>query len=730
MISFASTGTELTRFKKGTLPKLAVGVLLFIPLIYGALYLWAFWTPTEELGNLSVALVNEDEGYTHDGDRIEAGGDVVDELLEGQDLQWHETDAAGARDGVADGTYYFSVTIPKNFSAAAASIDGDDPVKAELGVEFNDSNNFLASTLGGSAMTVLRDAVAKQVSATTADGLLVGIDTLADGIRTASDGAGDLDDGAQKINDGAGSLTIGLGDLAGGASTLAAGAQTLADGSATLSSGVDQAAAGAGSLASGAAKLDSGAAQLATGTRAVSDGAAQLKSKTTALPGSATALNDGAQSLSDGASSLNDGAQALKAGTPTLKSTTAAIAQLAAANPNMTLAQLNQALAAQGGSLQAVADGAARVDAGASALADGAATLSTGAGTLAGGTASLSEQVPTLVAGIGSLADGAASAATGAGTLATGAHDLSSGASTLSGALSDARPGAAQLAAGAATLATGAGSLSDGATTAHDGATTLSEGTTTLADGTTELRTKLADGAAAAPDYSQQHIDSATEVLSEPVVMAKTYTNEAKTFGEGFAPFFMALAAFVGALITWLILRALPTRALASRTSGLRAALTGFLPAAAIGLGQVIIMMAVLVWGIGLEPVYLIGTTLFLYLTTLAFLALQQMFIVLFGSATGRVISLVLLMVQLSSSGGTYPVETTPMFFQIVHPYMPATYVVNGLRELITGGIDARFWIALAYMIGLLVLSLAVSAYAAGRQKVWSMKRLSPELSI
>jgi putative membrane protein len=117
-------------------------------------------------------------------------------------------------------------------------------------------------------------------------------------------------------------------------------------------------------------------------------------------------------------------------------------------------------------------------------------------------------------------------------------------------------------------------------------------------------------------------------------------------------------------------------------------------------------------------------------LVTLAFLALQQMFIALLGTAAGRVVSLVLLMLQLSSSGGTYPVETTPGFFQALHPFMPASYVVTGLRQLIGGGIDGRFWGSLVVMLGVLIGSLAISAVAARRQKVWTVARLHPSLAI
>ncbi|MFQ4148543.1 YhgE/Pip family protein [Arthrobacter sp. LAPM80] len=175
---------------------------------------------------------------------------------------------------------------------------------------------------------------------------------------------------------------------------------------------------------------------------------------------------------------------------------------------------------------------------------------------------------------------------------------------------------------------------------------------------------------------------------------------------------------------------ALPTRALAAGASGLRSVLTDLLPALAIGLGQVAIMVAVLLCGLDMKPVYPVAMAAFIYLTTVAFLALQQMFIIVFGTAAGRVVSLVLLMLQLSSSGGTYPVETTPGFFQALHPFMPATYEVSGLRELMTGGIDSRLWISVAFLAALAIASVAVSAFCAGRQRVFSSKWLHPELEM
>jgi putative membrane protein len=85
---------------------------------------------------------------------------------------------------------------------------------------------------------------------------------------------------------------------------------------------------------------------------------------------------------------------------------------------------------------------------------------------------------------------------------------------------------------------------------------------------------------------------------------------------------------------------------------------------------------------------------------------------------------------QLASAGGTYPIQTEPAFLQAVNPWMPMTYVVEGLRETITGGMEGRFMTSVLVMVGIFAVSLAISSIAAARKRVWTMSRLHPALSL
>ena len=743
-MSLFTRSTELKRFREGTLPKIALVVLLVIPLIYGALYLWAFWAPTDNLNKLPVAIVNLDEpAEKPDGTTLAAGDDVVEQLQEGEDLAWRPLGADAAARAVGDGDVYFAVTIPRDFSSTLVGLQ-DDPKAGEIEVVYNDNNSFLASTLGKQAMVQLRDAVAETATQTAAEQVLVGVEKLSDGTRTAAEAAGTLETGTSAVADGSEKLTAGLGELADGTSQLVAQAPALVDGAGRLASGADRArdgsaqlAEGSGRLSEGATRLSSGAAQLDAGLGEAQSGSTRLREGMDQLAAQAPGLAGGVQSALTGSQQLAGGVASAQSGAASLSGALGQVAALAGENPDMTLAQLDAALAQQGTSLSGLAGGAQQLSEGLTTASSGAQTLSDGLSALNDGAAALPAKAAEAQSGAAQLEQGLAGLKGGSATLASKSGELAGGAQTLSSKTGELAAGAQQLSDGAnelasktPALASGAQKLDAGAQQASEKSGELAAGAGKVSEGSSAFASKLADGAAEAPEFAQGQTAKISETMAAPVQLAEHTENEVQGFGEGFAPFFIALASFVGALITWLILRPLPHRPLASNVSGFRTVLTGFWPAALIGVGQVAIMMAVLVFGIGMRPAHWMGMAAFMLLVTLAFLALQQMFIALLGTATGRVVSLVLLMLMLSSSGGTYPVETTPGFFQALHPFMPASYVVEGLRQLIGGGIDGRFWGALLVMAGVLVGSLAISAVAARRQKVWTVKRLHPSLAI
>ncbi|MDQ0373536.1 YhgE/Pip family protein [Cellulomonas humilata] len=666
MLSLTS-GTELRRFGRGRLPRLAVAAMLLVPLLYGALYLWAFWDPTGHLDAMPVALVNADAGADRDGARVTAGQDLTDELTDGAALDWVVTDAADAAAGVRDGDYYFAVTIPADFSADLVSAGGDEPTSAQIDVTYNDANSFIGTTLGRSAMDHVRDGVAATAGEQAVDQVLIGLGSARDGMLQAADGAVSLRDASEQLGDGAHQLADGAADARDGAARLASGASALDDGVGQVAGGADRLSSGAAQLSAAARTAADAGGSLAAGTQAVADGVHAATQQVDAVAGGLPALSDGLTQV---------GAYLT--------------ARAAAGDPDAAalLAGLGSADLPDAATISAMTDQLHALDSGAAQTAAGAQTLSTGLIT---------------------LADSSASVASGASALASGADGAAAGADTL--------------AAGSASLATGTATLADGAAQVADGTSRLGGGAQQLADG-------LTDGAAQIPDDSAAQRTARAGALATPVGIDDDDVAPAASLGEGFAPLFIPLALFVGGLITWLLLRPLPTRALATPASGWRVTLAGYLPSLVIGAGQVVLLLGVVGLGLGLSIGHPVGTAAFLFLVAATFLAVQQMLLSVLGSAAGKVAAIALLMLQITSASGTYPVETTPAFFQAIHHVLPMTYAVGGLRSLITGTPDARLWTAVGYLVVLAVASLAVTAWKAGRLRTWTVARLHPALSI
>ncbi len=127
-----------------------------------------------------------------------------------------------------------------------------------------------------------------------------------------------------------------------------------------------------------------------------------------------------------------------------------------------------------------------------------------------------------------------------------------------------------------------------------------------------------------------------------------------------------------------------------------------------------------------MHPWALVG---FLILTAASFTALLQWVNARFGEP-GKLIAITLLILQLTSAGGTYPIETAPRFFQVLHPWMPMTYVVQGLRHLITGGPSAAIWQSTGVLAGIALVSFTLTVLAARRKRIWTVARLHPELEL
>jgi putative membrane protein len=369
------------------------------------------------------------------------------------------------------------------------------------------------------------------------------------------------------------------------------------------------------------------------------------------------------QALAKGGSDLATGSAQLKAGTAELASKTANDSDLITG-------------------IKALDAGATKLAAGTKATSKGASDLDTGITSLSGATDQLYEKA-------GEIAGGASSVNSGAAQLSSGANDLNSGAQKLNSGANDVNSGVAKLNSGAADLNSGVATLSDGANTLNKGAGDLNNGAGTLKDG----MSKLNDGITTAQNGVNDAItdangqitklDGLADYASAPVSVDQKSLTTIPNYGTAFAPYFMSLSLWVGALILFVGIY-LDTEGrfkIMSRESEHKAVraflfqLIAFCQAIALGI--------VVKNGLGLDvanvPLYYFS----IVLVSMSFMSIVQ-FLMIHLKSAGKLLTIILLILQLTSCGGTFPMELIPKFYGYLYPYMPMTYSVALFKQAIT----------------------------------------------
>lgn len=263
---------------------------------------------------------------------------------------------------------------------------------------------------------------------------------------------------------------------------------------------------------------------------------------------------------------------------------------------------------------------------------------------------------------------------------------LSGGAATLAEKSGELGAGLGRLDSGAARLATGAGDLDEGAAKLRDGLQTLY----------TKLPSRV------------EELGGDPEGLSASVQPVVRKFAPVENNGAGFAPYFMALSLWVGVTLTTFIFPYQQLPRSGRRTSQLARVLRKAAQPAAL----VVIQALLVVWGVhalGVEYLNPAQVTLTAVTSSLTFLTLVMGLIFLFGAA-GRLLALILLVLQLAASGGSYPVELSPTFFGHIHRWIPVTQSVNALRHAMSGAFEGQYatfmLILLSVGVGGFVLSL------------------------
>ena len=374
-----------------------------------------------------------------------------------------------------------------------------------------------------------------------------------------------------------------------------------------------------------------------------------------------------------------------------------------------------------GASLSQAADGANSLASGASQTSAGASSLASGLGSYTAGVTSLSSGLAQLNGGassLGQLTSGVASYTGGVSQLsaalsaAVAANDtaqiqaltaqlagLASQGSTLSSqtaaGIGGIQSGISQSAAGAKKLAGAGPALVSGAKSLASGAGQLSSGATSLASG-------LTSGAAQVPSSDSAAAKKSATVASNPVGLTVSTAHSISQLAQAVATFFLPLGLWIGALAVFLVMRPVTRRILASTAASSRVVGATLVRAGAITAAQAILLVVLLHTAVGISWAFLPATLVFTLLTAAAFTAFHYLLTIGLGRA-GLIISLFLLALQIAAAG-VAPLQLLTAPFQAISPFLPLSWAVNGMQQIVTGGSAAS---AIGSAVALLAFGLA-----------------------
>ncbi|MEG6535461.1 YhgE/Pip domain-containing protein [Caldifermentibacillus hisashii] len=739
---------QILKDKKVLIPIIAI---LFVPLIYGGMFIWSFKDPYAQMSELPVAVVNLDKGATMDGKEMHIGKNLVDNLKDNDSFDFQIVSKKKAMDGLDDLTYYMIIEIPEDFSENATTLLDESPKKLQLKFMPNDSYNFLASQIGETAVLKIRDSVSAEVSKTYAETMFDTAMKMADGFQSASNGTGKLNEGANDLNEGAKTLKDNLQTLAEKSVEFTEGIQTAGDGTKNLTNGAGKLSGGIGQLNDAGSQLLSASKDLKAGTDALYDGIKSASTGISTINGKLPELIEGTDKVKNGITSVqaqlpNQLASGLSSQLPALvkQSSIASADEMANQLADFIIQYQQQQLAAlqpliqqlppeQREQLAGSVDRTALVNQLKQQIIAGINNNSSSTNTneLTG---QLAAQIKAstdpvfnqLTAGLQQVQEGQKALQTGISQLAQGSQQLKQGALQLSNGqnqylssfglftqkLGEAKAGADQLASGANQLNAGMGQLVDGSGQLSSGAGQLAEGSVQLADGTNqlqagtnELNKKLSE---AADEASSLHANDKTyDMMASPAEVDSAHINKVPNYGTGFAPYFISLGLFVGALLLTIIFplvdsAGIPKNGWSWFVSKLAVMVT-------IGVIQSLFIATLVLYVLDIDVQNVPLFYLFTIFTSLTFITLIQ-FLVTLGGNPGRFIAILILILQLTSSAGTFPLEVIPKAVQFFNPLLPMTYSVKGFKAVISSGDYSFMWqnagILAIYIIGSMLISL------------------------
>lgn len=701
---------DLSRIR-GSVVALIVAVgLVIVPTLYAWFNIAGSWDPYGNTGNLKVAVANSDDGYMSDliPVRVNIGDTVVSALCENDQLDWRFVSESDAVEGVRSGEYYAAVVIPENFSSRMMTVFSSDAEHAEIVYYENQKANAIAPRVTDKAASTVRQQIDETFAKTISDvglattsSLLEFMDgdqiaayagnlsgTLASAITTLRDASGSVDEFAGLLQSSTG-LLDSTSDLLASAGAANENAEALVGDAKTGLSGMHDALDAAVAAINQSLKDSAGDYDAAAKAIDEAFGAADAHVSLTV-----TQLRDASADVAKRASDMRDVQDNILAVERDVEGSNL---------PEKLKAELVQKIDIVANTVGNVANQQELL---AKHLSDAAASLETGAADARAKAQAVKDGIAEAKGSIGGVKDSYNA------TLKQQISDLSDAVADVARRGSDM---ADDLGATVTDLSHAASALSDDLAGAHEVLAGASADLVSAADDLQRLKEGL-DTAVTSGDLDRVReligSDPAAlaDALAAPVALDRQAVYHIKNYGSAMAPFYTTLSIWVAGIVLAAMLKAnvdeADVKALGNpRLHELYLGRYAFFALLAFAQATLVCAGDLLFFGIQCEHPFqfmLVG-----WLAGFVFSNMIYTLTVSFGDI-GKAIAVVLLVMQVAGSGGTFPIEMTADFFQAVYPFLPFTHAINAMHAAMAGAYGMEFWIELGTLSLYLIPSLAL----------------------
>ena len=667
--------------------------VLLIPFMYSFFYLKAYWNPYGKgnIDNLPVAVVNNDKG--------DKGDELIDSIKDSKKLKLSVISSSKANEGLNNGKYYAIINIPESFTEDMESASSTNKHHATITYSPNQKSNYLSSQIINTVVLTVEKNLDNAVNSKIVENLSDTVESVPSQLDTISSGFGKLEEGTNKLADGSNTLNSGTKELANGTSQIKS----------TLSSSINSLSSELTDkekqqiLATIASSKDLSDENIANAALTGLQSNQQYMALKTKYDNGMSQYNFGIAKYKAGIEKYNANLTDYNAGVEKYNATLA----LYNLTDETVTACINNS-SEQCTAIKQIVDSKVALNTSKAALDQAKDTLDNLKTTLDQSKTNLD----TLKTVIDSLEETAKQTAIATAKKVSQQVAISTASSVKENATLTTKQSLN-------TLLSYIDKIDSGATKLSDGSTTLNNGLTTLNNSVKSSKQEL-DSKISSTKKDVKKVETLADYSKEPIKAETKEVNKVASYGTAFAPLFISIALWVGSLMLFIVLffdkeQRFGLLGIDSKKHVKRClAYHGLATVSGIVLG--VLLQLLLDFDI---------TNVFLYyisiiLVSNCFLAIIEFLIENFGDI-GKFIALIILVLQLGASGGTFPIETVTKGFRFLNPMLPMTYTIKLLKEPLisieSSLLTKNFIIVFTIFIVFFGINLGLNIYKEKHQK-------------